>query len=54
LNGEDLVITFKISDALAADGDGGLKVFSGASCTFGSAEGILSNLCFLGACHTRL
>jgi hypothetical protein len=44
-----MVVTFKISDALATEGDRGLKIFSGASCTFGSAEGILSSFRFLGA-----
>jgi hypothetical protein len=43
LNGKDSVITFKFSNTLAAEGDGRLKVFSGASCTFGSAEGIFSS-----------
>jgi hypothetical protein len=46
LNGGDSVITFKISDTSAAEGDGGLKVFSGTSSTFGSAEGISSSFLF--------
>jgi hypothetical protein len=49
LNGGDSVITFKISDTSAAEGDRGLEIFSGASCTFGLAEGILSSFRFLGA-----
>jgi hypothetical protein len=49
LNGGDSVITFKISNASAAEGDGGLKVLSGTSCTFSSVEGILSSFGFLGA-----
>jgi hypothetical protein len=36
LNSGDSVITFKISNASATEGDRGLKVLSGASCTFGS------------------
>jgi hypothetical protein len=46
LNGGDSDITFKISDTLAIEGEGGLIIFSGASCTFGSAEGILSSFRF--------
>jgi hypothetical protein len=48
LNGGDSVITFKISNTSATEGDRGLKVFSGTSCTFGSAEGIFSSFRFLG------
>jgi hypothetical protein len=47
LNGGDSVITFKISDTSAAEGDRGLNVFSGASCTFGSVEGTSSSFLFL-------
>jgi hypothetical protein len=35
LNGWDSVITFKIYDTSVAEGDEGLKVFSGTSSTFG-------------------
>jgi hypothetical protein len=34
LNGWDSVITFKIYDTSVAEGDEGLKVFSGTSSTF--------------------
>jgi hypothetical protein len=45
----DSVITFRISETSAAEGEGGPIVFSGTSCTFVSVEDILTSLCFLGA-----
>jgi hypothetical protein len=45
LNGGDSIITFKISTTSVADGDRG--VFSAASSTFGSVEGIWSSFRFL-------
>jgi hypothetical protein len=43
------VITFRISETLAAEGEEGPIVFSGTSCTFVSTEHILTSLRFLGA-----
>jgi hypothetical protein len=48
-NGINSVITFRISETSAAEGEGGPIVFSGTSCTFVSVEDILASLRFLGA-----
>jgi hypothetical protein len=54
LNGEDSVITFKISATSTAVGDEGFKVSFDASSTFGSAEGISSKFSFFRGLHLRL
>jgi hypothetical protein len=43
------VITFKIYETSAAEGEEGPIVLSGTSCTFVSTEDILTSFCFLGA-----